>query len=48
MTKPDVSVIIPSRDCEFVSKTVDDLFSKASGPIEVDRYCWLLFLYGVN
>lgn len=32
---PEVSIIIPSRDCEFASKTVEDLFEKAKGSIEV-------------
>ena len=32
---PDLSIIIPSRDCEFASKTVDDIFAKAKGTIEV-------------
>jgi hypothetical protein len=30
-----VSGIIPSRNCKYVSKTVDDIFSNATGPIEV-------------
>jgi len=30
-----VSVIIPSRNCRFASKTVDDIFEKATGDIEV-------------
>lgn len=32
---PDVSVIVPSRNSKFASRTVEDLFSKASGNIEV-------------
>ncbi len=30
-----LSVIIPSRDCKFASKTVEDIFAKARGEIEV-------------
>lgn len=30
-----LSVIIPSRNCKYVSKTVDDIFSNATGKIEV-------------
>lgn len=35
MNNDMVSIIIPSRDCEFASKTVDDIFAKAKGPVEV-------------
>lgn len=31
----DVSVIIPSRNCRFASRTVDDLIEKATGDIEI-------------
>lgn len=30
-----VSVIIPSRNCDYLAKTVEDLFTKARGDIEV-------------
>lgn len=30
-----VSVIIPSRNCSFVSRTIDDIYAKATGDIEV-------------
>ncbi len=30
-----VSIIIPSRNCSFVQRTVDDIFNKATGDIEV-------------
>jgi len=30
-----LSVIIPSRECKFAAQTVDDIFSKATGDIEV-------------
>lgn len=30
-----LSVIIPSRNCKHVSKTVDDIFANATGEIEV-------------
>ena len=33
--QPDVSVIIPSRDCEFVSATIDDIFKNARGSVEI-------------
>ena len=32
---PEVSCIIPSRECEFAAKTVDDLFKNATGSCEV-------------
>ena len=32
---PEVSVIIPSRTCQFASKTVDDIFENAREPVEV-------------
>lgn len=34
-----VSIIIPSRDCQFASRTVDDIFDHASGDIEVIVVC---------
>lgn len=30
-----VSIIIPSRNCRYVSKTIEDIYQKATGPIEV-------------
>lgn len=33
--KPDISVIIPSRDCEFAKNTVDDLVRNAKESIEI-------------
>jgi glycosyltransferase involved in cell wall biosynthesis len=30
-----VSVVIPSRNAEFLQRTIDDLFAKAKGEIEV-------------
>jgi len=30
-----VSAIIPSRNCKYTARTVDDIYAKASGPIEV-------------
>lgn len=35
MTKGLLSIIIPSRNEQFLQKTVDDLLSKSEGPIEV-------------
>ncbi|MBF8249498.1 MAG: hypothetical protein HW400_99 [Candidatus Levybacteria bacterium] len=35
MKKPMLSVIIPSRNEQYLAKTVDDLFAKARGKIEV-------------
>jgi len=32
---PLLSIIIPSRNCKYVSKTVDDIFTNATGEIEV-------------
>jgi len=35
MPKPKVSVLIPSRNEQFLVPTVNDIFAKATGPIEV-------------
>lgn len=35
MKKPKVSIIIPSRNEQFLAKTVDDIFNNATGSIEV-------------
>jgi len=35
MSNITTSVIIPSRNCKYVSRTIQDVFEKAGGPIEV-------------
>ena len=33
--KPELSIIVPSYNCKYATKTVEDLFEKASGAIEI-------------
>lgn len=36
---PDLSIIIPSRNCNYLSRTIQDLFEKAKDSIEVIALC---------